>query len=696
MDVVNFPAIIANKGLLKAVQIIQVDDLILIGKKVNSLRDGSQYEEMAITVEEFLTLAGVLNPNDPLCTITLAESFTLSPIVNFVHPSGVGPAIFDTIGLNVQITRNLSGWLYNPLFEAGSANNTPTNTLWYYNPSNLSQVKNLSYDTLQNEVIANLGSFSAMPGTSWAMHDTFNNKYYYITFNSWASGGGDGGFEYDRQEVTDICDGCVHFSDGTRLCTAPYTTIEDEGVPLPQRTTIDYVGAGVTVTDVGGKTQVNIPGGGSVTIPATNYYIDVNFGNDGTALPNRFDLPYKTITAANNAAVAPATIHIRPGTYTESIDVKTDVEFYFEPGCILNGSIRDLGVAATTNIRGYLRMTLGANFNFTGTSVINAEIDSMTTTVASAINLNAPAGLVTFNLKVRLINATIPSGFSRFINIDRTANFSLVAAEPIIVNYRLINVRNLHNDSNIVITAPSITQTTAPNAQALNNQLLQIDASGSGSPTARTNITVNADLYYTGAPAANINNWLIAAFDGNWIINGNISAGNMAAIVLIGTQGLLPPPAILFKVNGDITSDQMCISNSFENARVLIQQGLIQSNGNGFYPVAIIMGVNNNTFFNVPNTRCYFKDCRIVNTNPAALGVVTPENAGGGAGGKVYLYNCEGFNVNAAGEFVYSAGAAVTSGFQNVRSNVANSATVTDDFVPTGFITDINTIIPQF
>jgi hypothetical protein len=42
-----------------------------------------------------------------------------------------------------------------------------------------------------------------------------------------------------------------------------YTTVEDEGIPLTQRSTINFVGAGVTVTDVGGKTEVSITGGGA-------------------------------------------------------------------------------------------------------------------------------------------------------------------------------------------------------------------------------------------------------------------------------------------------------------------------------------------------------------------------------------------------------------------------------------------------
>lgn len=38
-------------------------------------------------------------------------------------------------------------------------------------------------------------------------------------------------------------------------------TIEDEGTPITQRSTINFTGAGVTVTDNSGKTKVDIPGG---------------------------------------------------------------------------------------------------------------------------------------------------------------------------------------------------------------------------------------------------------------------------------------------------------------------------------------------------------------------------------------------------------------------------------------------------
>lgn len=38
--------------------------------------------------------------------------------------------------------------------------------------------------------------------------------------------------------------------------------IEDEGTPVTQRATINFVGAGVSVADSGGKTVVTIAGGG--------------------------------------------------------------------------------------------------------------------------------------------------------------------------------------------------------------------------------------------------------------------------------------------------------------------------------------------------------------------------------------------------------------------------------------------------
>lgn len=59
-----------------------------------------------------------------------------------------------------------------------------------------------------------------------------------------------------------------------------YTTVQDEGTPLTARSTLNFVGAGVTASDTGGVTQVSISGGGagSTNVGKTT----VNFGGGGT------------------------------------------------------------------------------------------------------------------------------------------------------------------------------------------------------------------------------------------------------------------------------------------------------------------------------------------------------------------------------------------------------------------------------
>jgi len=62
--------------------------------------------------------------------------------------------------------------------------------------------------------------------------------------------------------------------------------IEDEGVALTQQDVLNYVGAGVNATDLGGKTVVDIPGTGSDTViglhsiffPATAMYAGITLG----------------------------------------------------------------------------------------------------------------------------------------------------------------------------------------------------------------------------------------------------------------------------------------------------------------------------------------------------------------------------------------------------------------------------------
>ena len=68
----------------------------------------------------------------------------------------------------------------------------------------------------------------------------------------------------------------------TSTSTGGGHVIEDEGTPLTQRANLNFTGAGVTVTDSGGKTVVTIPGGGGggITRSVVSVSVDTSAGAD--------------------------------------------------------------------------------------------------------------------------------------------------------------------------------------------------------------------------------------------------------------------------------------------------------------------------------------------------------------------------------------------------------------------------------
>ncbi len=109
-------------------------------------------------------------------------------------------------------------------------------------------------------------------------------------------------------------------------------------------------GGSGTVTSIqvsGGTTGYSFTGGpvttsgtitmtGSAAIPTGNtLWVDRVYGDNGTALPNRQDLPYETVMGALAAASSGDLVHVRAGTSAEVItdaSAPAVLHLYFEPG----------------------------------------------------------------------------------------------------------------------------------------------------------------------------------------------------------------------------------------------------------------------------------------------------------------------------------------------------------------------------
>jgi hypothetical protein len=127
--------------------------------------------------------------------------------------------VVDIIDTNIQIARNTNGgWIFNPVYENSSSQNTPTGTLWNNDGWNdLSDVLDRTYIPLASLFENN---FRNIPGNELIMKDTINNKYYLFKFIYWSVGNG-GGFSYTRFQLdTDKLNEGVRFADGTIQKTA--------------------------------------------------------------------------------------------------------------------------------------------------------------------------------------------------------------------------------------------------------------------------------------------------------------------------------------------------------------------------------------------------------------------------------------------------------------------------------------------
>jgi hypothetical protein len=183
-------------------------------------------------------------------------------------------------------------------------------------------------------------------------------------FTPTLTGGSDaiigGGVNYQRIQIIILCDGSIHFPDGTTQTTAP-SIIQNEGVSLPPRPLVDYIGTGVDVTDdaINNKTIVNILGNYKRIINVDIYYGD----NTKASLdPYNQSLSFSTLESASAIAQVGDLIVVHPTNVNSNIYyqpngviAKDGVDWYFHAGALVlgSGTFNTSGQTVNYNIYGF-------------------------------------------------------------------------------------------------------------------------------------------------------------------------------------------------------------------------------------------------------------------------------------------------------------------------------------------------------
>ncbi len=190
--------------------------------------------------------------------------------------------------------------------------------------------------------------------------------------------------------------------------------IEDEGTPLTQRDTLNFVGAGVAVTDVGGKTTVTIGGGGTTTwgdiVGTLADQLDLQAELDGKA---------DSLTADQNYVSDAQLVVIGNTSGTNTGD--QDLSPYFHK---TNDDTDDITIGATNKFATAAEKTkLG---HITVTQAV--DLDAIESASHAAVTV-ADSSEIDFTLTGQQISAAIVASSIDEAKLDASVNASLDLAD---------------------------------------------------------------------------------------------------------------------------------------------------------------------------------------------------------------------------------------------------------------------------
>lgn len=322
-------------------------------------------------------------------------------------------------------------------------------------------------------------------------------------------------------------------------------------------------------------------------INVTNYFVDKTFGDDNTALPNRFDKPYATLKAVHNATVegVAALIYVRRGDYMgDVIKQKNNVSWYFEPGTIVtNMTFLDDG-PKTFNVYGKADFVLTEGnylLRLTEASTVTFEANNVTST--DRIFFFSSRNRSSVDLKLNAIYSNGADGSSGFyIMEDINLNINIFKEYIYGVNNGNATARAFEFSSSF----DGICNIVCPLTKIITQQTA-VYLHENTRPTSVVNYTGNIEMAGTSTTPFRFAVYVAA---GNFNMVGNIKTSLEATELAIGilTAGAAAESTGTVKLDGSITGGGEALITTSSYIPVFLKNGTYSTAKEGNYYRSVI------------------------------------------------------------------------------------------------------------
>ena len=401
-------------------------------------------------------------------------------------------------------------------------------------------------------------------------------------------------------------------------------------------------------------------------------YVDSAYGDNSAGILGRVDRPYLTIASASNAlysSYASGMVYIKKGQYTEIVKLKNNVNYFCESDVVFTeNGFTDVDGAVSSNIYG-MASFLGTNtnlvpLNIQNASIVNFEFDRIDN---KQVGLKASAGTINFSGNYLKTLCEFGSG----ISVQDGASVNINIREKIVGAYEVVYAKSGFSGS-LSISTPVIEVNGDLGSSGVQSGLvhaLRVHQSTTGI------VNIKSDLINTSSTFGGGDNSAVSVASGTVSIVGKVD-GRVSNGVYIPSGG-----SGNLSVAGNISSFIESIVNISSGVSVKVSNSLISSEGLGAFTQSIYINSSDAKLY-VINSTVYnsLSDSSLVNIATASA---------------VAFYNTLAYSAGTTGNFIYAT-SSVAVGMHNVRSNKDNSASVSDQFSPSGFIYDPNFYIPNY